>query len=124
MTINNLDKYINTLWDWGFLDGCFGKTGIRVTDIDGMVERNGRFLVIETKSNGANIPIGQQRMFQAMADDGKFTVIVVWGDANQPTKMRITAHNGTRVVIVEKPANIEDLQDAVKRWFVYADSMH
>jgi hypothetical protein len=41
MTINKLDAYVAGLWDWVCLDGCFGDTKIRPTDIDGLVERRG-----------------------------------------------------------------------------------
>ena len=50
MTINDPVKFCAGLWDWGILNGCFGDTLIKPTDIDGFVERNGKFLFFETKS--------------------------------------------------------------------------
>ena len=66
MTIKNLEAFVENLWDWGFLDECFPGTRIRVTDIDGLVERNGHFLLIEAKSPGKDIPTGQRILFDRL----------------------------------------------------------
>ena len=45
-------------------------------NLDGITERDGRFLVFEVK-HGEQVSIGQIRMLQAMAKTPKFIVIVV-----------------------------------------------
>jgi hypothetical protein len=121
MTINNPQVFMDSLWDWGCLDTCFDN-GIKVSDLDGIVERRGRFLVLETKSSGVTIPTGQQRMFNAMASSGLFCIMVIWGEPGKPERVRITTHNGTRVVSVEKPTDLAGLREMVERWYRFADT--
>jgi hypothetical protein len=119
MTIKNRSYYIGQLWDWGFLDECFRPTKIKVTDIDGFVERNGKFLLIETKSNDAKIPTGQQIMFDNMIKTSLFTVFIIWGNANQPEKGRLF----TRKKTIEYPTlNEVKIIQIVKAWFKYANN--
>ena len=72
----------------GEFDECFpGKIGF--TDVDGIVEVNGRFLWMEWKRNGTALPTGQRIMFERLtgaSDDHK--VIVVHGD---PSTMTVQA---------------------------------
>lgn len=122
MTINTSHpdcEYCKKLWDWAFLDDCFANN-IRVTDIDGFVERNGHYLVIETKSPGVLIPVGQRRMFQWMQYSGSITVIIVWGRPQSPYSIEINHPiKGTRIV---EPASITDLKEIVRGWFRYANT--
>ncbi len=87
MTINNLTTFTNNLWDWKILDGCFGNTRIRPTDIDGLVERKGKFLLIEAKSINKGIDSGQAILFDNLIKTKVFTVIIVWGNPNDPKKL-------------------------------------
>jgi len=65
--------------NWGFLDSSFsGK--ITVGDIDGIVEANGKLLILEWKSTGATLPEGQEIMFKKSTRSGVVTAIVIWGD--------------------------------------------
>jgi len=65
--------------DWGFLDSSFSGR-IRVGDIDGVVEANGKLLILEWKTTGVDIPMGQDIMFSKITPGGNITVIVIWGD--------------------------------------------
>lgn len=114
MTIKNLEVFVENLWDWGFLDGCFGGTRIRVTDIDGLVERNGHFLLIEAKSPGKDVPTGQRILFDRLVQDKRWHVLIVWGEANKPEEMQVWGRRKTR-------ADEATVQRAVRRWFEYAE---
>ena len=118
MTIVNMDHYMSNIWDWGFLNRCFGNTNIRVTDIDGMVERKGKFLVIETKSHDAPIPEGQKRMFEAMKNNSAFTVLIIWGDKNLPQKCKLILE-GNEYEFSSVTAGT--IQDIVSMWFHFAN---
>ena len=115
MTIRNLDHFTKALWDWGFLDGCFAG-GIRVSDLDGIVERNGKFLVLEGKSLRRGIPSGQRYMFNALKRLGCFEIVILWGEANSVEFMQIWPHD-------KMPAGAEDIQDFVRSWFLWANSL-
>ena len=120
MTIHNLDAYIGALWDWGFLNDCFVGTTIRVSDLDGIVERNGWFLVIEAKGSGKPIPRGQMIAFSALANKG-FTILMVWGQPNSPEAMQVWYPNREEPQ-PQRAATIDDIKNIVSRWFNWANA--
>ena len=64
--------------DLTVLDECFpGRIGM--TDVDGLVEINGRFLFIEWKRRG-EVPAGQRIMFERLTRHPEFTILVILGD--------------------------------------------
>jgi len=114
MTINDPDAYLKGIWDWGILDGCFGTSRIEPTDIDGWVEHKGQFLVLEAKGPGVQIKEGQQISIEAMRETGLFTVIVVWGEQNQPQRLLVFTKQH------EYPYDNADLQtfrNVVRWWY-------
>jgi hypothetical protein len=115
MTINNPDLY-NDAWDWGILKGCFGEV-IEPTDVDGSVERHGRYLWIETKRPGVSIPQGQRIYLKGLAKRGD-TVLIIWGNKNYPVSMAIWWMN-TEIKIDD--ANIDILRDWCNRWYQWAN---
>jgi hypothetical protein len=66
--------------------GCFpGRNAM--SDVDGIVEIAGRFLLLEWKARGGSVQIGQRIMFERLTGlSPKITVIVVSG---HPREMRI-----------------------------------
>ena len=119
MTIRNMNSFISSLWDWKILDGCFGNTKIAVSDIDGVVERNGYTLFLETKRPGVPIPLGQHIMFDRWRKTGFATVIVIFGEANNPQEMQIYWKDK---IYPKRPADVDTLRQAVTSWFEYADA--
>ena len=119
MSIHNPEKFVSTLWDWKCLDGCFGNTRIRPTDVDGFVERNGHFLWIETKSAGVCIPVGQQRTFDALVKLSRFTVLIIWGEPQSPVELLLIRPKGHSHY---PGASITKLRHIVRFWFAYADA--
>jgi len=117
MSIHNAEKFVSTLWDWGCLDGCFGQTRIKPTDVDGMVERNGEFLWMETKSPRVAIPTGQMRMFEQLTRLGVFTVLIIWGNPGCPEELLLIRKKGRK-----RYANtcIYELRSVVAAWFEFA----
>jgi len=115
MTINNPEVYMNNIWDWAILDGCFGDTRIKPTDIEGFVERNGQFLVIECKSPGVQVPIGQQITFYNLIKTGVFTVLIVWGKANEPEELQFWSKRKMK-------ADLNKFREMVGRWFEFANN--
>lgn len=120
MTIKNLSAFVDALWDWGFLDECFAGTKIRVSDLDGMVERKGWVLIIEAKGMGKSVPPGQQIMFRALSQKG-FTILTLWGQPNKPQMMQVWyPHKPSPQTQI---ATDEDgVKDIVRRWFNWANS--
>ncbi len=121
MTINNPDEFVNSLWNWACLDGCFGSTNIKVSDVDGEVERNSRFLRIETKGDNVPIPLGQQIMFQSLLNTGLWTIVVVWGRPQEPHKINLFTSKTVEPIVYEN-TNIDKFRYIVSKWFEWADN--
>lgn len=119
MSINNPDEYCSNLWDWKILRGCFENTSIEPTDIDGLVERHGKFLLIETKSPGVEVKTGQMIAFKNLLSTKAFTVAIVWGEANQPQKIVLMTRKGT---FTYDNASLDTLRNITKQWFSWANS--
>jgi len=119
MNIRNEEAYLASHWDWSAYNDCF-TSGIKISDIDGTIERNGYFLLIETKSPDDSIPKGQRILHEALQHTGVFTVFVVWGRTNRPEQIQI--YNRFKRFDV-MPCNQADLQDRIKNWFDWANSM-
>ena len=113
MTIRNIDKFVDSIQDWAILDGCFGATRIRPSDIDGFVERRGVCLFLEGKGLGVPLTTGQAIAFLSLAKQGN-TVIVFWGKDKEIAKMRVITPNDPGVV---KDASLDELRKAVKAWY-------
>lgn len=120
MTINNPDLYMQGVWDWAILDGCFGNTRIKPTDVDGLVERNGKFLVLETKSPGARLPEGQEITFKSLVRNVGAVVIVIWGEQNTAQRVKVFSRkypNG-----IEQAIDNKQLRAWVSSWFDEANA--
>ena len=115
MTIRNPRAFVDQLWDWGCLAGCFGDSKIQVTDIEGMVEHNRHFLIIESKGIGVPVPEGQRILFQKWISRG-FSVIFVWGTPGQPERIEYYAF-GKQIPEVFDPATLADLRAVVSGWY-------
>jgi hypothetical protein len=119
MTINNPDQYMAGVWDWAILDGCFGETRIKPTDIDGCVERNGNLLILETKQPGAQIPKGQEITFQAFVRRAGAVVMVIWGEQNKPEQLKVFSRKYPNGKVID--ADGEKFRRLVKIWYEHAD---
>ena len=75
---------------FGLLHGCMPRN-ITPSDLDGIVEINGKFWVIEFKKTGKEVPKGQMFMFNHFINMG-FAVSIIWHDGltreNKITKMK------------------------------------
>jgi hypothetical protein len=113
MTIRDPIKFMEGFWDWGFLDNSLpGK--IKVSDIDGIVEINGKFLILETKNYGAAIPIGQKIMYEKLWKTGLFTIVYLWGEKSFVEEMQVLYPGGKNSP--KKSATNDDFKKVVEWW--------
>jgi len=121
MTINNPEAFMGGVWDWAILDGCFGATKIKPTDIDGCVERHGKVLYMETKRPGANVHDAQKYLHRAWVRKGD-SVLIIWGEQNKPQHIQVLS---PRYPPPEgktyKFASVEKLRELVAAWFKKVD---
>lgn len=87
-------------------------------DIDGFVERNGRFLAIETKRRGADIPVGEQISFRQFVKQGHW-VLVIWGYQKEPVHdlLLMCPSGEVRYTDIEK----DTIQGIVSDWYKWAN---
>jgi hypothetical protein len=69
------------VYDWSHWISAMSvlNRGIQPMDIDAAVEVNGYFMIAETKTEGKDIPRGQERTLDALRQTGLFTEIRRWG---------------------------------------------
>lgn len=87
--IRNKQAFLDNTPDWSIFNGIFSNKKIRITDGDGMVERAGNLLILEVKSPGKEIPLGQAIMYSNLSKAGTAAIIVLWGKDDIYTKMRV-----------------------------------
>lgn len=136
--IVSLANYVRAVFPFDIFNDCFGGK-IRLTDVDGEVERNGRFLRLEIKSPGKDIPIGQQILFRQLIDTGIYDIFVLWG--NSGTQVKEITLDGVSVLVI-KPGNpsitnlrwyrhdgkihnqecdLDQAHNLIERWYSWAD---
>jgi hypothetical protein len=116
MTINDPEAYVASLWDWGPFDECFGDSRIKITDVDGMVEHHGQFLLIETKLPGVVIPEGQRILFDHLVSDGRWRVLIIWGHPGVPEHIQLWGHNTIAT-------DLTRVKRIISRWYRYAHNI-
>lgn len=113
--LHDPNSYLTSFWDWTPFNECFSPARLKIGDIDGIVERNGHFLIIETKRPNAQLSTGQDIMFSKLVKLPEFNVLIIYGEANMPVRYQWYGYP-------VKPANLDTIRRLIRRWFLYADS--
>lgn len=97
---------------------CFpGK--ISFGDVDGIVEINGKGLMLEWKTDTKTPTLGQKIMYEKLTKEGKITVFLVVGDAE---KMTITHFGvffmGKQSTLIE--SDLEKVKQRIRNWVSWA----
>ncbi len=117
------------LWDWAFLNDCFGRSTIRVGDLDGIVERHGHFLILDGKHLGRTqcraVSEGQGRLYKRLAVAGG-TVLVFHGTPPDEVKWlrQWLPPVGTSLkarFVPERSCTTDQLRSLVADWYALAD---
>ena len=99
----------------GVFDNCFpGKIGMG--DVDGIVEINGRALVLEWKADQIPLPRGQAIMWHRLTKSGIFTVLCIAGDAETMAVDAIQWCCYGKWDSDWKKSSLSDVQDWMRRW--------
>lgn len=100
---------------------CFPRR-INFGDVDGIVEINGKALMLEWKSQKGNLPIGQKIMYERITGSGDVTVICVIGNAEtMACSEYYFFFKGKRQP--SKKANLQDIKERIKKWVMYAQNL-
>ena len=91
------------------------------SNVDGMLERKGKFLILEWKRPGEKVSVGQKIMLQALAAKSDFMVIIIYGNTDNETVINsywlLTPHG----VPVKTGAGFESFKQFYKQWYEWAD---
>ncbi len=130
MTINYPERFAKSqpagfdgVFDWDFLKPAFAPTKIEPMDLDAIVERNGRFLVFETKSQEKPIPQGQVITLEQLAKTRLFTIIILRCKTQADIRgWECWFCKSNRVVKRWCDGDANELMLFVKRWFDKANA--
>ena len=121
-------------FDWDFLNYAFYPTKIKPMDIDGIVERNGKILMFETRKDDKPLFIGtdrekkdgQSRMYRTLLDfrKGYYTLFYMVGKTPKTMRKLVMYYyiKGKLMVKEINPCNYIDIAYWVYRWFCKADN--
>ncbi len=106
------------IFDWAFLKGAFGPV-IMPMDFDGVVEKNGNFLLFETKTLDKEVPQGQLITCRALIRTGDWTIFFVWSsDYDDYVELEIWHRNGSRVP--REPTDYGTIKARASDWYKWA----
>ena len=114
------------VFDWDFLKPAFKGTKIEPMDIDALVERHGKFLLLETKMHGKEAPQGQLIALERLVKLGRgdIKLFFVWGKTVS-TIIAIEEWSYRGGVVIKNNRISCDGQYLLKKvseWFNYANS--
>lgn len=104
-----------TKWDWACLRECWGGTRITPSDVDAIVERNGYYLVIETKQPQQQLPDGQRILLEALSLNPSTLCLVVWGWCPVVEEMAVIMRG--KWIRQAKAASTDDLRKVCNWWW-------
>lgn len=131
-TIKYKDAFLNSpaagfdgVFDWSWTDGCFGSGKITPMDFDGVVERNGNFILFETKNIGTPIPQGQMYTFKSAYDLECFTIVFIEGKTT-PEFAKLWCQPGFKNgLVMDEHKPVKDMgmfKQVVSDWYQHAEN--
>ena len=126
--IKDISRYVHEirLKSWGWLKGAFIRANILPTDIDGLVEVNGKFLLFENKYVGAIMSQGQRLTLEKLVMNADFVVLRIdWDGAGRVVRFDRWANikpMGTLEVRTYENASEQDVRDVCFAWSNWAQS--
>jgi hypothetical protein len=91
------------------------------SNVDGIAERNGHFLIMEWKRPGERASEGQKRLLQALAATPKFMVVVIIGDTDNGTNIQEFWQYTTDGKAFKSGLGFGSFKEFYKLWYELAD---
>jgi hypothetical protein len=91
------------------------------SNIDGIAERNGKFLVMEWKRPNEKVSEGQRRLLQAFAKTHNFTVIIVQGNTDDELVIQDFWQVQPYGSCVKLGQGVEEFKAFYVMWYEYAN---
>ena len=104
--------------DFGFLKGVIlDNTKAMPSNIDMVFERRGNFLIGEWKREDENISLGQKILLKALANQDKFTVLIINGYSDDTGTEVNNFYKVNKDKLVILGNGIEKLKDFINSWY-------
>lgn len=104
--------------DFGFLRGIIlENTKAMPSNIDMVFERRGKFLIGEWKREDEEISLGQKILLKALANQDKFTVLVINGYSDDTGTEVNNFYKVTKDKLVILGNGIEKLKHFINDWY-------
>jgi hypothetical protein len=126
--IKDISRYLHEirLKSWGWLKGAFVRESILPTDIDGLVEVNGKFLLFENKYVGATMSNGQRQTLEKLVLNADFVVVRIdWDGAGRVVRFERWVKImpvGTIDIKNHENATEKDIRELCLAWSKWAQS--
>jgi hypothetical protein len=91
------------------------------SNIDGIAERNGKFLVMEWKRPNEKVSEGQRRLLQAFAKTHNFTVVIVQGNTDDELVIQDFWQVQPYGSCVKLGQGVEEFKSFYVMWYEYAN---
>jgi hypothetical protein len=91
------------------------------SNVDGILERNGQFLILEWKRPKEKISEGQRIMLQALAAKSSFMVVIVYGNTDNETVVDSYWLLTPEGKPVKSGVGFESFKEFYRQWYELAD---
>ena len=91
------------------------------SDLDGIAERNGYFLIMEWKRPGEKMSEGQKRLLAALASNTRFMVVVVIGNTDNGTNIQEFWQYTQDGKPFKAGVGFESFKEFYRMWYELAD---
>ena len=108
--------------DYGDFKGLIESNPLFIpSNVDGIAERNGHFLIMEWKRDAEKVSEGQKRLLQALAFNPRFMVVIIYGNTDDGTVIDsywLLTPEGKPVKV---GIGFESFKEFYKDWYILAD---
>ena len=108
--------------DYGDFKGLIESNPLFIpSNVDGIAERNGHFLIMEWKRDAEKVSEGQKRLLQALAFNPRFMVVIIYGNTDDGTIIDSYWLLTPEGKPVKTGIGFESFKQFYKDWYILAD---
>ena len=108
--------------DYGDFKGLIKSNPLFIpSNVDGIAERNGHFLIMEWKRDAEKVSEGQKRLLQALAFNPRFMVVIIYGNTDDGTVIDSYWLLTPEGKPVKTGIGFESFKQFYKDWYTLAD---
>ena len=108
--------------DYGDFKGLIESNPLFIpSNVDGIAERNGHFLIMEWKRDAEKVSEGQKRLLQALAFNPRFMVVIIYGNTDDGTLIDSYWLLTPEGKPVKTGIGFESFKQFYKDWYILAD---